>query len=293
MRAAARRTACLGLLAFACLSAPHARARPIKVSTWNLDWLTTRPTGDPALPDTVRTRAPSDWAVLAGEAARLSPDIVAVEEVDGPGAAARLFPPDRYTILMTGDDVVQRVGLAVRHPLVVRQNPDVAALDVTPRARHRLRSGLDATVTSGGTALRILAVHLKTGCWSGDEDREARRACPVFDRQVPVIAAWIQARAAEGVPFLVLGDFNRRLAIPGDRVMAALAASGPVVDPEAGQSSPCWGGEDLIDHILLGGPARPWLEASSLRVMVYRDRDAADKDRLSDHCPVSVRLDVP
>jgi hypothetical protein len=31
----------------------------------------------------------------------------------------------------------------------------------------------------------------------------------------------------------------------------------------------------------------------SLRVMVYAERDRAFRDRLSDHCPISVRLRLP
>ena len=30
------------------------------------------------------------------------------------------------------------------------------------------------------------------------------------------LKAWIDARRREGAPFAILGDFNRRLALPGD-----------------------------------------------------------------------------
>ena len=266
---------------------------PIKVSTWNLDWLTLRHTGDPSLPDDVTTRGQADFTALAAEAARLHPDLVAIEEIDGAAPAALLFPPRDYTILMTDDNVVQRVGLVVRRGIPVIRNPDVTGLDVEPHARHRLRSGLDATVTVGGVAIRVLAVHLKTGCWGAEQDDADKRACRVLDRQIPVLAGWIRDRARDGVPFLVLGDFNRHLGAAGDRVMTTLARAGPIDDPDRGQASPCWGGEDFIDHILPGGPARAWVVPGSLRVLVYRDRNEADKDRLSDHCPVSVTLDPP
>ena len=279
------------LVAAGPISAGPVAAGPIKVSTWNLDWLTLRHTGDPALPDDVTTRAPADFASLAVEAARLHPDIVAIEEVDGSPPASLLFPARDYTILMTNDDVVQRVGLVVRRTVAVTRNPDVTALDVEPNARHRLRSGLDATVTVDGVAIRVLAVHLKTGCWGAEQDASGKRACRVLNRQIPVLADWVRDRTREGVPFLVLGDFNRHLGAGGDRVMAALAAAGPIDDPDRGQSSPCWGGDDFIDHILLGGPARNWMVPGSLRVLVYRDRNEADKDRLSDHCPVSVTIE--
>jgi hypothetical protein len=94
----------------------------------------------------------------------------------------------------------------------------------------------------------------------------------------------------------VLGDFNRRLA-PGEPFLARIEAAAPLARPTAGFATPCWadarGGRAFVDHLLLGGPARDWLVPRSLAVLVYAERDPAFRDRLSDHCPVSVRLRAP
>ena len=42
--------------------------------------------------------------------------------------------------------------------------------------------------------------------------------------------------------------------------------------------------------ILAGGAARGWMQADTLRVMTFRE---GAKERLSDHCPVSVRFRLP
>ena len=72
-----------------------------------------------------------------------------------------------------------------------------------------------------------------------------------------------------------------------------IAAPTPLTRATEGYSSPCWGHEAFIDHILIGGAARAWVMPNSLRVLAYRETDRAWKERLSDHCPVSVRLTVP
>jgi len=94
------------------------------------------------------------------------------------------------------------------------------------------------------------------------------------------------------MPFLLLGDFNRRME-NRDELLSALVATSPLLRATEGRASPCWGGNSFIDHILAGGAARGWMEPNTLRVMVYRETSDAAKQQLSDHCPVSVRFQLP
>ncbi len=270
----------------------QAGAADEKIATWNLNWLTLRQTGDPALPDDVRTRRPGDFDRLRAYAERLNADVVAFQEVDGVAAAARIFDPARYALVTIGEDVVQQVGLAVRRPVIVRKNADIAALDVEADSPHRLRDGLDATlVFPGGATLRVLVIHLKNGCHFDRLDGSRRPQCVLLAQQIGPLAGWIAARRQEGVAFAVLGDFNRVFDQPED-MGRALDAAAPMTRVTQGASDPCWNGDAFIDHIFLGGPARGWLVPDSLRVMTYRSDDPRDRDRLSDHCPVSVHLTV-
>ncbi len=279
------------LVALVLLLAPPARALELKIATWNLEWLTDRPAGAAGLPADVRPKRAEDVAVLRGYAGRLAADIVAFQEVDGPRNAAAVFAPGAYALHLTADAVTQRVGFAVRAGLRFTANPDLVGLDVYPDAKYRLRSGADITLETPGGKLRLLAVHLKTGC---REDRPGAPSyqCATLLRQLPVLQGWIAQRQAEGVPFVLLGDFNRWMD-GRDRFYPALAAQAPLLRATEGQSSPCWGGGGFIDHIIAGGAARGWMQPDSLRVLVYQERGVAWKERLSDHCPISVRFHLP
>ncbi len=281
-----------GLLAVLLVCAAcTAQAADLKIATWNLEWLTARPAGDPALPEDVQPKTAADIALLRRYAEILDADVIALQEVDGPSIAAQIFPPDRYALYFTNDPVVQRVGIAVRRGIRVQRNPDVTALDLYPDAQFPLRSGADITLDLPGGKLRLLAVHLKTGCQRDRLDRSRRPQCTVLRGQVPVLQGWVAQRQEEGVPFLLLGDFNRWMD-GGDQMLAALEAAAPLARATEGHDSPCWGGEHFIDHILAGGAARGWLDPESLRVLVYREGRAM-KEHLSDHCPVSATFHLP
>lgn len=287
------------LAALLCLlAALPVAATELKLATWNIAWLTLRPPGDPALPrgQTIRTQA--DLDALAAYARRLDADVVALQEVDGAEAAARVFDPRSYAFFFAREDDVQRTGFAVKRTLRATQNEDLARLDLRAGARRSLRRGTDVTVQApGAPPLRLLSIHLNAGCASGPLDRPDPE-CETLHRQSEILAGWIAERRRERVAFSILGDFNRRLDQRDEAMLRALAGpETPLMRATQGQSNPCWadarGGRPFIDHILLGGGAERWMVADSLRVMVYAEREPGFRDRISDHCPVSIRLRPP
>ena len=70
---------------------PASAQQEIRLATWNIAWLTLKPAGHPDLPRDIRARTPEDFRLLRGYAERLNADIVAIQEIDGEAAAARVL----------------------------------------------------------------------------------------------------------------------------------------------------------------------------------------------------------
>ena len=192
-------------------------AGPYKLSTWNLNWLTSRPTGDADLPDDVRGRHAEDFARLRAFADHLGADAVAFEEVDGTAAAARVFDPATYTLLTIDEDVVQRVGLAVRRGIIVQRHADLAGAGrgAARAAQAARRAGMPRWSFQGA---------LPCACWWCISRRgaSARGWPPAPGRNVrcwrPRCRYWrrgSRGRARAGEAFAVMGDFNREMGRAG------------------------------------------------------------------------------
>jgi hypothetical protein len=74
-----------------------------------------------------------------------------------------------------------------------------------------VRWGTEILVEKDGQLLRLLSVHLKSGCHDGSLENPTDPDCVTLAAQREPLEAWIDKAAQELVPFVMLGDFNRRI----------------------------------------------------------------------------------
>ena len=290
--------AALCLLTGSCSGIPDraadaSTASTITVASWNMEHLAERNGSG------CRPRTDADYAAMRAYVDALAADVIAFQEVESRAAAERVFDPAIYSIEIEqrvgtgrkgecgGSDRAgltvnaQRTGFAIRKGIAFDRLGDFTEVQV---GNPDLRSGVDVVVRPArGTPIRLLSVHLKAGCSSGDRND----ACPVLFQQVPVMERWIDARASEGTRFAVLGDFNRRLVMPADTVWAewddASPANADLARASGDQSARCNPRyKDFIDYIVLDRRAAAGLVAF--------DEKTYTADALSDHCAIAARL---
>ena len=280
----------------------------LKIATWNIYWLTD---------NSYNIRSASDYRLLSDYAKELNADVVALQETENAVNAEKVFGAtyDYYFSSRPGGPGTQRVGFAVKRAagITVENAEDYTRLDV-----GGVRYGVDLKISRNNQSIRLLAVHLKSGCFelpldadsianmseSTAYEQELKNACSKLASQKGPLESWVDARAAEGLPFMVLGDFNRRFEtedVNGYNELQGLWAA--IDDP--GASNPyedltrindnltpqCWNGHfaDYIDHIVVDPRAEDLVVANSFSELVYTQSSYNDyHQRLSDHCPISV-----
>ena len=287
----------LALLAL-CPGPSEGLAGELRIAAWNLEHL------DDANGEGCVGREDADYSALATRIEELDADIIAFQEVENAAAAHRVFPASDWHVEISGRPPMQRsracwgkpearlghlaTGFAIRREVAYRRNEDLKALG---GGQAFQRWGADITVTAApgsgsgaGSELRLLSVHLKTGCWGRKQDRDngSRKTCATLRAQIERLEAWADARRAEDTPFVVLGDFNRRLALSDDWAWAVLSPpSTPLVLPSAGVPFRCDPRYPaFIDHLVAGGGGEVMLVDGSFREWP-RQRPHPD------HCAVS------
>ncbi len=276
---------------FGCAQqAPPADAEPLILAAWNMEHLAE------ANGSGCRPRQDADYVAMRAYIEAVDADVIAFQEVENAAAAARVFVPERYVIVMEerrnapgggcnnnqpGQHLLhQATGFAIRRGLVFDRNPDFTDLQY---GSDRMRSGVDITLRPAqGPPIRLLSVHLKSRCWTGDPT--SSDDCERLFRQVPELERWIEARAASGESFAILGDINRMLARSGDVVWADWNDGDPDLTLAAGNAEANCDARysEFVDHIVLDRTA-------AARAIAFAEWTYPGH-HLSDHCAIAVAL---
>jgi len=279
-------------------------AETLKVASWNIAWLGSHG---------FNKRTETDYKELARYAKQLDADVIALQEVENSAYARKVFG-DEFDYYFSTKNWVQRVGVAVRKSKGYQvTSSEYKELDV-----GRVRHGMDITLTKGDEKFWLLAVHLKSGCFEKPLDsitvsnmangsksaKKKKNACEKISKQIKPLEAWIDQRATENVPFVVIGDFNRRFSQDIAKNHDEDSGLWQAIDDEGAEdmwaptldkNSKCWGGyyKDYIDHIVFDPMAKQKYVKGSFEQLVFDGKYTKELSRsLSDHCPISAEIEL-
>jgi endonuclease/exonuclease/phosphatase family metal-dependent hydrolase len=234
----------------------------------------------------------------------------------------------------------QHTAIAIRPgvPVTLSDVTDIEGLDVKHLdgdETRDLRWGLQARLASSTGSVTLLVVHMKSGCFDDRIDQalwlrdpvegEVRRShCDTLGRQLFPLRRWIETQEGQQMPWLIAGDFNRRLDAGAgpfqDEVWRALTGYSP---DRTGQDrdgradiamfrspykepSLCWrefrqprptgldAADDYnmmpIEFFLFGATTVPLVLPGAEGQVTWPSPGPLDRRRLSDHCPSRLRI---
>lgn len=276
-----------------------------KVATWNTEHF--------AYPSDTgcRPRTSNEIAAMKDYVAGLGASVIALQEVASTQALDLVFPENEWDLVFSArpdspsyecresgfTSTQQKVAFAVRKGIPIL---DVQQYDQLALHKIGLRYGLALTVETPLGPTAMLNVHLKSGCFVDDYTASDKGSCQTLAQQVPVIEQWLVEHQSLAMAYMVLGDFNHRLASADNYLASKLTSDKYDLDIATRHLVGCHPRyPEPIDHILIGGVKTASI-ASTAHVYKYdgmngsaqheKNLKAPEKAMLSDHCAVSVTL---
>lgn len=130
-------------------------------------------------------RFPTDYERIKCYVRLIDPDILAVQEVDGNEALARVVDSDIYDVHASNRpqgslNGKQNTGFAFKRGLAVETKPDFEELNTS----GRVRKGAQIDLTHNAETIKLMSVHLRSGCF---HNGSTSSACNTLMDQVPVL----------------------------------------------------------------------------------------------------------
>ena len=271
-------------------------AEPLRIAAWNLEHLNADGS------DGCIDRTEADFELLKQSIQTQNFDIVAFQEVKDVKAAETVFPATDWHIEMSTRPQTKPTlecwdspgrflqhlgtGFAIRKGIDFERHGDLRELGLEDRFQ---RWGTDISVNTTDLSIRLLNVHLISGCWSDEQDQDDTKAneCINLRKQFDTIVDWRDARIDAEESFVILGVFNRRLALKDDWGWSMLQTPDQKLQllGDVGTSTCDPRYPDFIDHIVVG----------DFTQSLYIGDTFLEGPRIADHpdhCAVSAEFDL-
>ncbi|WP_159447840.1 endonuclease/exonuclease/phosphatase family protein [Photobacterium toruni] len=297
------------LLLFTLLVAKNSYAQPFTLMSWNMQWLSTKPTS-PII------RSAADYQALQQLFITYSPDILAFQEVDSTDALYQIIDHHQYQIYVS-DRIHspqdrfkinnQYTGFAVKRHIVVDDIADLSQLsspavtsDNIRPFKNKLRYGSVIKIIINKQPIIILNLHLKSGCFTNKQlSKQRSKSCKTLAQQLFLIKQWVKkSQQHKSQSLIIVGDINHQIidnqqfidkitdnSTKIHRLSAAINANCTVKLATPKYRYRTY--HKLIDHLF----ATTNITAISQHQIQY-NKQQLSQHTLSDHCPLLFTLSI-
>jgi endonuclease/exonuclease/phosphatase family metal-dependent hydrolase len=218
-------------------------------------------------------------------------EVIGVQEVENEFALARVVAKmDGYKMSVSKQDGKQRNALIYRDYIKVNDISEYESLNIN----GHLRNGYVADITKDNYKIKIMVVHLKST--SRFDSTENLRMQSRQDRyqQAKILSIWSDSLMQNGVKELaIIGDFNDYPARKNNQTLQYLLEN-PNLHFLTSDIKNCKHNKIyVIDNIVVSSTTnKRYIENSAFIYDFNSSLNKSDAEKISDHCPISVALDI-
>ncbi len=257
----------------------------LTVGTFNIAWL-----GDGIKDRKPRTEA--DYIHIAEVILETGADVLSLQEIENDDALDIIISNldgFSYKIIETWGslniallykDFINIEDCSVYYPLMLIEG------------KHR--PGLYTEFSVNGFRCKMLGVHFKSTSRYDDTEELRIKSRQERSEQAEIASMWADSvLQSEDVPIIIAGDFNDYPGRINDYTLSALSDNESLTFLTEGMKSCKFEYGYSIDHIVVSPKLKAvYMEASRRCYDIYSAYSDDEAAKISDHCPVTVNLDI-
>jgi endonuclease/exonuclease/phosphatase family metal-dependent hydrolase len=257
----------------------------LTVGTFNIAWL-----GD-GIKD-MRPRSKTDYIHIAEVILETGADVLSLQEIEIDDALDiiitnldgfdyKIFEVSgSMNIALLYKDFINIEDCSVYYPLMLIEG------------RHR--PGLYTEFSVNGFRCKMLGVHFKSTSRYDDTEELRVKSRQERSEQAEIASLWADSvLQADNIPIIIAGDFNDYPGRINDYTLSALSENDSLTFLTEGMKSCKFEYGYSIDHIAVSPKLKTmYMDASRRCYDIYSAYSDVDVAKISDHCPVTVNLDI-
>ncbi|WP_407042084.1 endonuclease/exonuclease/phosphatase family protein [Candidatus Liberibacter solanacearum] len=287
----------VALVLFFCFIPNENFAQRIRIASWNINTLSEK-SGMPLLKNSV-VREDADYDLLRRYAERLNADIVCLQEMGSYAVIKRVFPEDTWEILYSGNDSDEHTvhtAIVARKGTVHVLEKSYLSMDTNKLdSKAGKRRSVEILFKVNGIKIWLLGIHLKSFCFVDSLKDAYTLSCYTLNLQVNWLNKWIHQKKSSNIPFIIGGDFNRKINHFGDNdeLWGKISKDTILIRVPNKKRSWCNAHKSIrkrepIDFFVMDQNAYKYLIENSYSEVSYIEEDIKKRGyRLSDHCPIT------
>ncbi|AHA27533.1 endonuclease/exonuclease/phosphatase family protein [Candidatus Liberibacter americanus] len=283
-----------------CIFFPNKNsAQVVRLASWNINTLS-EISGKSILKNSV-IRTDSDYDLLKKYAQEINADIVSLQEMGSYNAIKRIFPEDIWNILYaendSGDSIHTAIVIRKEKIKIIEKNYISTTINENDIPVMGQRNAVELLFKVNGKKVWLLCVHLKSACHL-DHLASYNKSCAILNKQAIWLNRWINKRKNENMPFIISGDFNRKINRYGedDEFWQQISNNTNLIRFPYYKRSKCqanhYKNSEPIDFFIMNKLAYQYHVEGSFYEFSYRNQDIKERRyNLSDHCPIIIEYD--